>query len=43
MNSCHFHIFPLSSQNPQDCIIHFEDGYYHVFVEGNLLEKWLGI
>lgn len=39
MNSYHFNIYPIDTETPQDCIIHFEDGAYHVLVEGNLIGK----
>lgn len=34
MNSYHFHIYPVDTKNPQDCIVHFDRGIYHVLVEG---------
>ena len=34
MNSYHFHIYPIDTQHPQDCIVHFDRGIYHILIEG---------
>lgn len=39
MNSYHFNIFPIDTKTPRDCIIHFEQGSYHVLIDGNLIGK----
>ncbi|KIA92259.1 hypothetical protein OC25_17650 [Pedobacter kyungheensis] len=35
MNSYHFNIYPVDTSQAQVCIVHFDRGIYHVYVEGN--------